>query len=217
MTNSKQIILIDDHPISRHGVAQLIGMEDGIDVCAEAGTAAEGLETIGNCYCDLVLADITLPDKSGLELIKDIIALYPDTLILVLSMHDETLYAERVLHAGARGYIMKGAPPENLIKGIHRVLDGEIYVSEAMSSRLLKILSGQRDGGPKSPLERLTDREIEVFELIGNGKGSRDIAGQLSISIRTVDSHRANIREKLGLADGAELVRHAVRWVEAGN
>jgi len=217
MAQSKKILLVDDHPISRHGVAQLIAMEEGLKICAEAGSSAAGLEAVRQCDCDLAIVDITLPDKSGLELTKDIAAMYPDTLVLGLSMHDETLYAERMLRAGARGYIMKEAAPENLIKAVRMVLDGGIYLSAEMSSRLLGMLSGtSSENSAKSPLERLTDREIEVFDLIGNGKGSRAIAQKLSISIRTVDAHRANIKEKLAIKDGNELVRYAVRWVEVG-
>jgi DNA-binding NarL/FixJ family response regulator len=212
----RKILIIDDHPISRRGLAQLISLEDDLEICGEAGTALEGIEAIQKLTPDLVLCDITLPDKSGLELIKDVRVLLPETLILVLSMHDEALYAERVLRAGGRGYVMKEAAPENLILAIRKVLDGGIYVSDAMSSRLLEILSGQRQRAAADPLQRLTDRELDVFKLIGQGRANRDIAQHLCISVRTVDAHRAHLKEKLGIRDGNELVRYAVRWVETG-
>jgi DNA-binding NarL/FixJ family response regulator len=215
MPDAAKIIIVDDHPISRYGVAALINMQPNMEISAEAGTARDGLEAISKFGCDLALLDLNLPDSNGLEVIKDAIALRPELKILVLSMHDESLYAERALRAGARGYIMKESAPESLISAIQSVLDGGVYLSSAMSSRLLEMLSGQKQG-LKSPLERLTDREIEVFEFIGNGIGSRQIAEKLSLSIRTIDAHRANIREKLGLRDGNELVRNAVRWVESG-
>ncbi|MEZ5302266.1 MAG: response regulator transcription factor [Verrucomicrobiales bacterium] len=214
---SHRIFIVDDHPISRMGLAQLLRLEQDIEVCGEAGSAREALDRIGESKPDLALIDITLPDKSGLELIKDIAAMYPKVLTLVLSMHDEQLYAERVLRAGGRGYIMKEAAPEHLSRAIRRVLAGDIYVSDAMSMRLLKLFTGKGpERTPASPLERLSDREMEVFQLIGHGKASREIAEQLCISIRTIDAHRAHIKEKLGLKDATELVRYAVRWVETG-
>ena len=216
-TPTQKIVLVDDHPISRHGVSTLIGTQPDLEVCAEAGTVKEGLEAIEKCCCDLALFDITLPDGSGLELIKDALAIRPKIKILVLSMHEESLYAERVLRAGARGYIMKETAPENLINAMRTVLEGGVYVSNAMSSKLLAMLSGQSGGGaPKSSLERLTDRELEVFEMIGHGICSREIAEKLCLSIRTIDAHRSNIRAKLGAKDSTELVRSAVQWVEFG-
>lgn len=216
-SSTHKVILVDDHPISRHGVSALISMQPGLEVCAEAGTVKEGLEAVQKFDCDLALFDITLPDGSGLELIKDALAVRPEMKILVLSMHDESLYAERVLRAGAKGYIMKETAPENLITAVNTVLDGGVYVSNAMSSKLLAMLSGQSKGGAnKSSIESLTDRELEVFEMIGRGIGSREIAEKLCLSIRTIDAHRANIRAKLGAKDSHELVHTAVRWIESG-
>ena len=211
----KRLLLIDDHPIMRHGLAQLIGAEADLKVCDEAGTAADGLKMLASKKPDLVLTDLTLPDKHGLEFIKDAMVLHPGTLILVLSMHDEALYAERALRAGARGYLMKETAADNLIKAIRRVLDGGIYLSEKMASLMLEMLSGQRKQDPVSAMERLTDRELEVMQLIGSGKGTRQIAEQLHVSVRTIDAHRAHIKEKLQLPDGNALVRYAVRWVES--
>lgn len=214
----KKILIVDDHPIMRRGIVSLVGAEGDLEIVCEAGTGTEALSLLeAQGLPDLAIVDLSLPDKSGLELTKDIAALYPELKVLVMSMHDESLYCERALRAGARGYIMKEAAAENLVTAIRRVLDGQIYVSEAMSSHLLEILAGRRPAGEASPLDRLTDREMEVYELIGQGKGSREVAEQLHISIRTVDAHRAHLKEKLRLKDSNALVRHAVRWVETEN
>ena len=210
-----RILLIDDHPIMRHGLAQLIQAESDLQVCGEAGNGAEGIRMIGAKKPDLVILDLTLPDKHGLELIKDIQALHPNTLILVLSMHDEALYAERALRAGARGYVMKETAAENLIKASRRVLGGSIYLSEQMAGVMLELVTGHRNKQTASPLERLTDRELEVLQLIGEGKATRHIAELLNVSVRTVDAHRAHIKDKLQLPDGNALVRYAVRWMES--
>jgi DNA-binding NarL/FixJ family response regulator len=162
----------------------------------------------------LVLADITLPDKSGLELVKDLQAIAPDLSVLVVSMHDEAIYAERVLRAGARGYIMKQEGGRKMMDAIRQVLAGQIYVSEKMSARILEIFSGGRAKGT-SPLETLTDREFEVFQLIGQGSATRQIAERLHLSVKTVEVHRLHIKEKLKLTTASELIRFAVRWVES--
>lgn len=213
----KRLLLIDDHPIMRHGLAQLINAEPDLEVCGEAGSAAEGLRAVGKCRPDLVIVDLTLPDKHGLELIKDMQVMHPGTLMLVLSMHDESLYAERALRGGARGYLMKETAADNLIKAVHRVLDGGIYLSDKMAGAMLEMVTGQRKQSQASPLDRLTDRELEVLQLIGQGKGTRHIAEQLHVSVRTIDAHRAHIKDKLQLPDGNALVRYAVRWVESSD
>jgi len=164
---------------------------------------------------DLVLVDISLPDRNGLELIKDLHVMSPDVLILVVSMHDEALYAERVLRAGARGYIMKQEGGKKLMAAIRRVLGGQVYVSEKMSARILEIFSGRRPAATESLLERLSDREFEVFQHIGAGKGTREIAALLRLSVKTVEVHRANIKVKLRLKSATDLVRYAARWMEA--
>lgn len=201
----------------RAGVAQLIEKQPGLTVCGEAGNPAAALRELEKGPVDLVLTDITMPGRSGIEFIKDLQALRPELPILVVSMHDELIYAERVLRAGARGYIMKEAGGDALLAAIRRVLDGEVYVSPKMSSRILDSLSGRRPRGSQSPIEKLTDREFEVFQLIGQGKSTRDIAAQLNLSSKTVDVHRGHIKEKLELKDTTSLVRHAVRWVETQN
>ena len=211
----KRILLVDDHPIMRHGLAQLIRAEEGLDVCGDAGTAADGLDAVGYCKPDLVVVDLTLPDKNGLELLKDIQALHPGTLCIVLSMHDESVYAERALRAGARGYVMKEAAADHLVGAIRRVLGGGIYVSDAMASRMLEGMTSSRSKPGTSLIDRLTDRELEILEMIGKGVATKNIAEKLSISTRTVEAHRAHIKEKIGITDGAALVRYAVQWVES--
>jgi DNA-binding NarL/FixJ family response regulator len=211
----KRLLLVDDHPIMRHGLAQLIRAEPGLDVCGEAGSAREGLELAGRLKPDLVVIDLTLPDKNGLELLKDIQAQYPGTLCLVLSMHDEAMYGERALRAGARGYIMKEAAADHLISAARKVLSGGIYVSDSMASRMLEQVTGQRARSAASGVETLSDRELEVLEMIGRGVATKNIAERLCISARTVEAHRAHIKEKLGVGDGAALVRYAVQWVES--
>jgi DNA-binding NarL/FixJ family response regulator len=214
-TKRHKILVVDDHPMTRDGVAHLINKQAGMDVCAEAGNPSEAFEAIAKTRPDLVLTDMTMPGRSGLEFIKDLLAAHPALVILVLSMHDEAVYAERALRAGARGYIMKEAGGENLLTAIRRVLGGQVYLSEQMSARILDNLSGQKPRGSHSPIQKLSDREFEIFQLIGQGKSTRDIANQLHISPKTVDVHRGHIKEKLELNDATSLIRHAVRWVES--
>lgn len=210
----KGVLLVDDHPFMRAGLALLVNKQPDLVLAGEAGTAAEAIGIIERATVDLVLSDITMPGRSGIEFIKDVQVMRPDLPILVVSMHDELLYAERVLRAGARGYIMKEAGGENLLAAIRQVLNGDVYVSPRVSARILESVSGRRPRGSSSPIERLTDREFEIFEMIGNGKNPRQIASDLNLSTKTVDVHRANIREKLQLPDSTALVRHAVHWVE---
>lgn len=212
---AKRVLLVDDHPIMRHGLAQLVRMEPGLAVCGEAGSAREGLVAVGQLHPDLVIIDLTLPDKNGLELVKDIQAMYPGVLCLVLSMHDEMLYGERALRAGARGYIMKEAAADHLITALRKILSGGIYLSESMASRMLEQMAGPRGKGATSGMEKLTDRELQVLEMIGQGTATKIIAERLCISTRTVEAHRAHMKEKLGLTDGSALVRYAVQWVES--
>jgi len=212
---SKRILIVDDHPVVREGLAQQINRAVDLEVCAEAGTAAQALEAVGRAKPDLVLADINLPGRSGLELIRDIHAFSPQLPVLVLSMHDEAVFAERVLRAGGRGYVSKHAGGDRLVEAIRHVLGGQIYVSAAVSTRLLDGLSGERRGRVASPLEKLTDRELEVFTLIGEAKETKEISRRLNMSSKTVEAHRGAIKRKLKLKTGPELTRHAVLWVEA--
>jgi DNA-binding NarL/FixJ family response regulator len=192
-------------------------MEPNLTVCGEMGECRGAIDAVVNARPDAVLLDLSLPDGSGLELIKDLRAAGFTAPVLVLSMHDERLYAERVLRAGANGYLMKEEAPERVVEGIYTVLRGDVFLSSAINRRILKRLAGCDRPEPDGySLHRLTDREFEVFELIGKGMPSRAIAANLKISTKTVDAHRSHIKEKLGLADGTELVRYAVRWVETG-
>ncbi len=213
--NKKGVLIVDDHPMMRQGLAQLINHEPDLAACCEADNAAQAMDSIAVRVPDLVLLDISLPDKSGLELIKDIHTLHPGLPILVVSMHEESLYAERVLRAGGRGYIMKQEGGKMLMQAIRQVLNGQIYVSEKMSAKILEIFSGRRSESAESPLELLSDREFEIFQLIGQGEGTREIAARLHLSVKTVEVHRANIKRKLKLKTGADLVRSAIRWIEA--
>ncbi|MEO6001946.1 MAG: response regulator transcription factor [Opitutus sp.] len=209
----KRILLVDDHPFMRAGLAGLIDRQPDLVICGEAGNPIEAFHALKKGQPDLVLTDLTMPGRSGLEFIKDLQAAEPTLIILVMSMHDEVVHAERALRAGARGYIMKEAGGENLLAAIRQVLRGEVYVSPRMSARILEGLSGTRPRS-SSPIEKLTDREFEIFQLIGQGKSTRDIAAQLNLSTKTVDVHRSHIKEKLELNDVTALIRHAVRWVE---
>jgi DNA-binding NarL/FixJ family response regulator len=213
----RKILIVDDHPMMREGLAQLIGNDPSLEVCGEAGDANDAVEKINSLKPDLVLADITLPGKNGLELIKDIQTMHPAVLVLVISMHDEALYVERVLRAGARGYIMKQEGGKKIAQAIRQVLDGQIYVSEKMSAKILEIFSGHRADVARSPVEKLTDREFEVFQLIGQGVDTRQMAEKLHLSTKTIEVHRANIKAKLQVNTMAGLIRYAVRWVESQN
>ena len=209
----KKILLVDDHPLMRRGQADLLSREPDLGVCGEAGTAREAMEAIVKLKPDLVLVDMALPDKDGLELIKDIQALHPGLPVLAMSMQDESLYAARVLRAGGRGYVMKAEGPERLAAAIRTVLSGQIAVSPRMSAKILESVaapSGKVGGGPES---KLSDRELEVMRLFGEGWSTEEIAIRLHLSPKTVDVHRAHIKEKLGLNTTPEFTRFAIRWV----
>ena len=210
----KKILVVDDHPFMRAGMTQLIDRQPDLQVCGEAGNSADAMREVAQRHPDLVLTDLTMPGRGGLEFIKDLQAMAAGVPVLVMSMHDEAIYAERVLRAGGRGYIMKEAGGENLLTAVRQVLRGEVYVSPRMAARLLEMFSGRKPRGSSSPIEKLSDREFEVFQLIGQGNSTRDIAERLNLSPKTVDVHRGHIKEKLELKDTTALVRHAVRWVE---
>lgn len=198
--------------MTRSGLAYLINHQPDMIACCEAQDAAEALKGVVQSKPDLVLTDFTLPDKNGLELIKDIRAVAPQLPILVISMHEESLYAERVLRAGARGYITKEEGGERLMRAIRHVLSGTIYVSDKMSARILEIFSGGTSVQERSPVEELSDREFEIFELMGDGMSTQQIAEKLHLSMKTVDAHRAKIKEKLKLKTTNELISYAARW-----
>jgi DNA-binding NarL/FixJ family response regulator len=186
-----------------------------LEVVWEVGSADEALELLSHIRPDLVLIDITLPGRSGLECIKDMLAQHPGLPVLVVTLHDESLYAERALRAGARGYLMKDAGATELVAAIRQVLKGGTYVSPQLAARIVDLFSGRRQRRGSSPIENLTDREFEVFRLIGEGKTAKQIARELRLSSKTVDVHRGHIKHKLGIADVTTLVSHAARWVEA--
>jgi len=212
---SYQIFVVDDHPVMRRGYSYLIGAEMDMEICGEAESAQEALEKIPETSPDLALVDLTLKGMGGLELIKRLQAQEPDVRVLVVSMHDETLYADRALRAGARGYIMKDEVESTIVKAIRRILDGGVYVSDALSTRILLQYTGATPGEGESPLDRLSDRELEVFESMGRGYGTREIADQLALSPKTIDSYRSRIKDKLAIDSNSELTRRAVIWVES--
>jgi DNA-binding NarL/FixJ family response regulator len=214
-TKHARIAIVDDHTMMREGLKQLIESDSGLECCGIASNTAEALRVVESEKPDLLTVDITLPGRNGLELIKDVLAVNPALPILVISMHDESLYAQRVLKAGAKGYVMKDADSATLLKAIHRVLEGVIYVSPAMSAQILEAFSGRHSNRPVEGVHKLSDREFEVFQLIGEGKSTQQIADTLNISVKTVEVHRAHIREKLKLEDGAAVLRYAVRWNES--
>lgn len=210
-----KIFIVDDHPIVRKGLAQLINQEPDMVICGEAENAQNALELLKKIRPDLAIVDISLQGIDGIELIKKIKVRDANLPILVVSMHDESLFAERALRVGAKGYIMKQEAIEKMMEAIRRVLKGEVYVSERVSATIVKKFIDGKAENTRSPMEVLSNRELEVFQLIGQGFGTRQIAQELNVSIKTVESYRANIKEKLNLKNATELLRHAVHWVEA--
>ncbi len=216
ITGKKRILLVDDHPIVRQGLAELIDAQKDLTVTGTASNMQTALDLIDKLIPDLVIVDISLSGNNGIELVKNIKVRHPKMLILMLSMHDESLYAVRSLRAGASGYIMKQEATDKVLTAIRQVLNGEIYLSEKMEKRMVSQLVGAgRTERTGNPIEDLTDRELEVFGLIGQGHGTRQIAEKLHLSIKTVESHRAHIKEKLNLKTATELVQHAIQWQES--
>jgi len=209
----KRILLIDDHPVVRKGIAGALNAEDDLEVCGEAGNASAAKDAVSKLEPDLVVMDLSLGKDSGLELIKDLKAMHEDLAVLVVSIHDESLFAERVLKAGALGYINKQTALDHIVEAVRVVLRGKIYLSPEMSNRLLyQMASGSKPGGD-SPLERLSDREMEVYRMLGEGKGTREIAKNLHLSMKTIETYREHIKDKLNLKDSNEMICHAARWV----
>lgn len=209
----KRILLVEDHPFTRMGMALCISSQPDLLVCGEAADSREALKLVEITKADLVITDLSLPGRGGLELIKDLRALHPDLSVLVVSMHDEPMFAERVLLAGARGYVMKTQGPQRLIPAIRQVLQGRIYVSEEISAHILEHFAGHQ--APKTaPVSRMTDRELEIFLLLGQARSSREIAEEFGISIKTVETHVGNLKQKCGVASLRELTRLAVCWLE---
>ncbi len=211
--NKIRILIVDDHPIVRQGLAELINHEDDLTVCGQAEDAPQAMKDIRTLKPDMAIVDISLKETSGIELIKDIKVQYPILPVLTLSMHDESLYAERALRAGARGYIMKQQATEKVIVAIHKVVSGQVYVSDIMAAKMVrKLVTGSSDVGV-SPLDRLSDRELQVFLLIGQGHGTRQISEQLHLSVKTIETYRSHIKEKLNVIGAAKLLQYAIRWV----
>lgn len=208
------VLIVDDHPIMRQGLAQIIDQEPDLYACGEAENSLKALEAITQLQPDVAIVDITLKGRiGGIELIKDIKLRWPTLPVLVLSVHDESVYAERALRAGARGYIMKEEATSRVIKALRQVVAGKIYLSENMASRMLqKLVDPTAD--TVSPVDSLSDRELEVFTLIGQGLSTRQIAEKLHLSVKTVETHRSRIKDKLHLQNASELTWHAIDWVQ---
>ena len=215
MSQKIKVLLVDDHPLVREGLVNLINQQPDLEICGEAGNEPQALELIITAKPDVAVVDISLENGSGIELLKSIKAGHSEVKTLVLSMHDETLYAERALHAGARGYIMKREAARKVIAGIHAVHAGQLFVSEKISALLAEKFVGGRNTATATPIEQLSDRELEVFELLGRGLGTRQIAEHLHVGFKTVQAYHARIKEKLKLANATELMRAAIRWNES--
>lgn len=215
LSSSFRIALVDDHPVMLDGYRTMLSGQGGLEVCGTATNAADALTLVERTAPDLVVTDLTLPGRSGLDLIKDLIALRPELRILVISMHDETLWAERCLKAGAKGYVMKESDSATMVAAIRQVLDGGIYLSPRLAARVISAFASSRPRGSEvSPLEKLSDREFEVFRLFGEGQTAKEIAARLNLSPKTVAVHRDHIKQKMGYQTSAEMIREAVRWVE---
>jgi DNA-binding NarL/FixJ family response regulator len=211
-TQKKTVFVVDDHPLLRQGLAMLINREQDLMVCGEAEEAPAAMKAIAAARPDILIADISLSGPDGLELLKSLRTLYPDLPVLILSMHDESIYAERALRARANGYIMKQEATEKVLIAVRRILDGEIYLSTRMSNKLLQQYMSGKTAETDSRLAALSDRELEVFRLIGEGLGTRQIAEALHLSMKTVESYQAHLKEKLSLRTGRELMKHAIQW-----
>lgn len=213
----RRVLIVDDHPVFRHGISAMINAEDDLVVCGEAGSAPAALESMRRLEPDIVLVDISLPGTNGIELLKSMKAERPKMPMLVVSMHDESLYALRALRAGALGYVMKAEALDLVLTAIRKVLEGEAFLSPKFSERLVFKAIRSLDEGLGSPVDKLSDRELEVLNLMGRGFGAQDIANELHLSVKTIETHRAHIKEKLDFNDSKEMVRFAIEWVAQQN
>ena len=212
-----RVFIVDDHPLVREGLTNLINGQNDLIVCGEAKSSFEAVEGIGNEQPDVAVIDISLTNESGLELIKNLVRQFPQVAVVVLSMHDETLYAERALRAGARGYVMKHETSKNVLASIRRVLAGGVYVSERIVNKMALRLTSSRRAAARSPVERLSDRELEIFQLLGQGRSPSEIAGDLNLSLKTVQAYCARAKEKFGVTSLTELLRAAIQWDDASH
>src|SRR6476646_7247348 len=211
-TTKKNVLVVDDHPLLRQGLALLINQQQDMQVCGEAEEAHAAMQAITQRRPDIMILDISLNGPDGLELLKSIRATDPDLPVLILSMHDEAIYAERALRARANGYIMKQEATEKVLVAVRRILNGELYLSDRMSNKMLQHYIGGAPSMIQSRISSLSDRELEVFRLIGEGRATREIAEELHLSIKTVETYQAHIKEKLALRSGRELIQHAIQW-----
>jgi DNA-binding NarL/FixJ family response regulator len=210
-----RIFLVDDHPLVREGLANLINEQNDMVVCGEAEDSAEAITGIAKTRPDVALVDISLKNESGLELVKNLESQFPLVALIVLSMHDEALYAERALRAGARGYVMKRESTKSVLASIRRVMEGGVYVSERVVNSMARRFSSSSKGAESSPVERLSDRELEIFRLLGQGRTTAQIAEDLHLSLKTVQAYCARAKEKFGVSSLGELLRAAIRWEDA--
>jgi DNA-binding NarL/FixJ family response regulator len=210
-----KVLLVDDHPITRQGMKALVNQQPNLEVCGEADNAAYAIELVGRLQPDLAIVDIALKTTNGIELTKNIKVQSPNLPVLIVSMHDEGLYAERALRAGAMGYLMKQEASEKIIAAIQRLLQGEIYLSDKIKEKMLHRFVNKKGDGMVFSIDTLSDREMEVFQLIGNGYSTRQIAQKLNLSSKTIDSYREHLKLKLNLDSGADLVRHAIQWARS--
>lgn len=208
----RRVLIVDDHPIVREGLRRVMENEEDLSVCGEAETARDARTAIKDLNPDVVIADISLKQGDGIELVRDVRAHHPQLPILVLSMHDETIYAERMLSAGANGYIMKQAASDQFLVSLRRVLDGNIYVSEAVGNNMIQKFASGGAHLSANPIDRLSNRELQILHMIGRGMSTRETAQSLNLSIKTVESHRQRIKRKLNLSTGTQLVQYAVNW-----
>jgi DNA-binding NarL/FixJ family response regulator len=214
VSRTHRVFIVDDHPLVREGLANLINQQTDLNVCGEAEDSSSALSGIQTTEAEIVLVDISLKNESGLELVKTLTSQFPDLAVIVLSMHDEALYAERALHAGARGYVMKRETTKNVLTAIRRVIGGDIYVSDRVVNSMAKRMSSRKTAAAE-PVERLSDRELEIFRLLGQGRTPSQIAEDLRLSLKTVQAYCARAKEKFGVTSLTELLRAAIRWEDA--
>ncbi len=211
----RRLLVVDDHPVFRRGIAHLIEQLPEVTVCGEAENAQAALDAMRRLAPEVILLDVSMPGMNGIELVKVMLAEQPRLIILMLSMHDESIYALRALRAGAKGYVTKQQPMENVLVALRKVIEGGIYVSPQLSEKLVFRAIQGSDSDLGSPVDKLSDRELEVLQSFGHGKSTREIAAALHLSVKTIETHRAHIKGKLGFKDADEMVKFAVEWVAA--